>query len=354
MKLTGVVLQAPGLDSLELTVALLLFAVVVLGWGLERYRTTFSKGELGLSLALAFGIALLALAPDVFAGIGELFSIEQRPLAVALIANVTLVFLVLYLFARTRDNKQTIHELTRSLAVEQLSDVERATDPSVFIVIPAYNEASQVADVVAELPERIDGYDVTPVVVSDGSTDGTRRAAAETRALVVEHPINQGQGGALQTGFTIAREHDADIVVTMDADGQHPAEQLDEMIAPIAEGEADYVVGSRYLGTDRSDNGLARQSGIRVFTALINLIAKMNITDCTNGYRAIRGTALKQMTLTEERFSAPELLIEARKSGLRIAEVPVTIEQRAAGETKKPQLGYALGLTRTILVTWLR
>lgn len=354
MTVAGTILQTNGLNSPQLTALLLVVALATLVWGLERYRTTFSKTDLGIAFALFLGISVLALVPDVFAVIGDFFSIEQRPLAVALVANVTLTFLVLLLFARTRDNKMTILALTRSLAVEQLPETDNPSERSVFVVIPAYNEATQVADVVADLPETVDGYDVTPVVVSDGSTDGTRRAAAETRALVVEHPINQGQGGALQTGFRIAREHDADIVVSMDADGQHPADQLDELIAPITNNDADYVIGSRYLGTDRSNNGLTRQAGIRAFTAVINLVAKTDVTDCTNGYRAIRGSSLDELTLTEERFSAPELLIEARKKGLRITEVPVTIKQRATGESKKPQLGYAFGLARTILVTWLR
>jgi len=114
------------------------------------------------------------------------------------------------------------------------------------------------------------------------------------------------------------------------------------------------VMGSRYLGVDRSGNGTVRETGIQFFTRLINLLTKSDITDCTNGFRAIRGSRLEELTLTEERFSAPELIIEARKHGLRIKEIPITIEEREGGETKKPQLGYALGLSRTIFATWIR
>ena len=115
----------------------------------------------------------------------------------------------------------------------------------------------------------------------------------------------------MKTGFEVASRHDADVVVTMDADGQHPPEQLADVVAPIDEDEADYVLGSR-------------------------------------------GSRLDELTLTEERFSAPELIIESRKKGLRIVEVPVTVRERDAGETKKPGIGYALGLARTILATWTR
>jgi len=113
-------------------------------------------------------------------------------------------------------------------------------------------------------------------------------------------------------------------------------------------------MGSRYRETDHSGNGAARQAGIRFFVRLINRVTKSVITDCTNGYRAIRGSEIGKLTLTEERFSTPELIIEARKNGLRIEETPIMIEEREAGETEKPQLGHVFGLRRTILVTWAR
>ncbi|RRJ33841.1 DUF2304 family protein [Halocatena pleomorpha] len=342
-----------GLDSIELTVALLVLSGGVLLWGFERYRTNFSKSEFLVSILLAVGIFAIGLFPDMFDVVGEVLAIDRRPFAISLITNVTLVCLVLLLFARTRSNQQSIATLTRNLAIDQAAN-DDTDSSSVYVVIPAYNEAESIRSVVTSLPDTIGEYVLQPLVVSDGSTDATVERTAATDAIVVDHPINQGQGGALRTGFSIAKQHGADIVVTMDADGQHPVEELSRLIEPIADSEADYVVGSRYTGVDDSNNSATRQFGIRTFTALINVMTKADITDCTNGYRAIRATKLNEMTLSEERFSAPELLIEARKNGLRIKEIPITIAQRAAGETKKPKLGYAFGLTRTIFVTWLR
>lgn len=350
-----IVVETSGLDSIELTVALVVLAVGVLLWGFERYRTNFSKSEFLVSIILSGGIFAIAVFPNVFEQLGEMVAIDRRPFAISLIANVTLVCLVLVLFARTRSNQQSVATLTRNLAIDQATDDPDAdTQPSVYVVVPAYNEAESIRSVVESLPDAIGGYALQPLVVSDGSTDATVERTASTDALVVDHPINQGQGGALRTGFSIAQQRGADVVVTMDADGQHPVEELPQLVEPIIDDEADYVVGSRYTGVDESNNSPTRQLGIRVFTALINVMTKSEITDCTNGYRAIRASKLREMTLSEERFSAPELLIEARKNGLRIQEVPITIAQRAAGETKKPKLGYAFGLTRTIFVTWLR
>lgn len=348
------VLQTSGLDSPTLTAVLVAVAVLTFLWGYRRYRTSFSRTEFTLVTLFAAGVLVLAVFPDLFTLLGTVLRIERRPLVVALVANLVLTALVLYTLARTRDQDVAIAELTRALARQRADPAGDANERTVAVVVPAYNEADHVASVIEALPGSVHGYAVEAIVVSDGSSDGTAERAATTDATVVEHPINQGQGGALKTGFEIARERGAGIVVTVDADGQHPVDRLADLVAPIVDDEADYVVGSRYLGTDGTDNGLGRRAGIRVFTALINLITGRSITDCTSGFRAIRGDRLDEFTLTEERFSAPELLIEAHKNGLRIVEIPVTIGQRAGGETKKPGLRYAFGLARTIVATWIR
>lgn len=354
MSPTAWLLQTQGLDSPTLKAVLVVLAVLTFSWGFWRYRKSFSKGEFALATALAAGILLLAVVPDLFNLLGAVLNIEKRPLVVALIANVVLAGLLLYTLGRTRDQSMALAELTRTLTLEQAPEEGPDADRTITVVIPAYNEAENVGGVVESLPPSVRGYTIQPLVVSDGSADETATRAEAAGATVVEHPLNQGQGGALKTGFEIARQNGADIVVTIDADGQHPIDQLEDLVAPIDEDRADYVVGSRYLGDDRSNNGVVRTSGIRVFTLLITLIADLDITDCTNGFRAIRGSRLDDLTLVEERFSAPEMLIEARKNQLRIVEIPVTIDQRQEGETKKPQLGYAFGLARTIFTTWIR
>jgi hypothetical protein len=342
-----------GLD-VSLTLVFLLVAVLVLAWGFERYRTTFSKTELGVAVLIALGLLTIGVFPAVFVFLAELLNVSQTFRAVQIVVNVVFVFLLLYVISLVNDSQTSVADLTRGLTVQQAELDEDAPENSLYVVIPAYNEADSIGGVLESLPDEVLGYSVRPVVVSDGSEDKTTRAARDYDAIVVEHPLNQGQGGALKTGFEIARRHGAEVVVTMDADGQHPAHHLEDVVSPIANDEADYVLGSRYRGEDESGNSLARRGGIRTFTWLINRMAKTDITDCTNGFRAIRGSRLGELTLTEERFSAPELIIESRKNGLRITEVPVTIREREAGETKKPGLGYAVGLARTIFVTWIR
>jgi hypothetical protein len=342
-----------GLD-VSLTLVFLFVGFAVFAWGFLRYRRTFSRTELGLATLLALGVWTVGVFPNLFVVLAEVLDLSESFRAVQITANVAFVFLLLYVISLVNDNRTAVGDLTRGLTVQQAPTDTETPERSVYVVVPAYNEASTIGEVLSSLPETVRGYAVEPVVVSDGSRDRTTQAAREHDAIVVEHPLNQGQGGALRTGFEVARRHDADVVVTMDADGQHPADQLGDVVAPIDDDEADYVLGSRYRGEDDSGNSLARKGGIRAFTWLINAMANTDITDCTNGFRAIRGSRIGELTLTEERFSAPELIIESRKNGLRITEVPVTILERDAGETKKPGIGYAIGLARTIIVTWIR
>lgn len=328
-------------------------AIAIGFWGVERYRNRFEKRDLVIALAVSGGLLSVAFAPGIYDLAGAVLDIDQRYLVILLFTNLVLFGFLFYLLGLVRAVADELASLTRSLSVDQAPQTDGGLQ-TIFVVIPAYNEGETISSVVSSLPDSIRDYDVQPLVVSDGSVDDTATEAQYNGALVVEHPINQGQGGALKTGFDIAAQNDAGIVVTMDGDGQHSSEELPRLVDPIVADEADFVMGSRYLGVDDSRNGLVRRVGIRFFTCTINMLTKADITDCTNGYRAIRGSMLERLTLTEERFSAPELIIEARKNGLRIEEIPVTVEDRKEGETRKPKLGFALGLTRIILVTWLR
>lgn len=331
----------------------LVFAVVVVLVGFEYHRRYFVKHEFLLLLTLALASLLTGFAPQLYDAFGRLLGVERRPVILSVLANGFLLFLSVYLLAIIRETRGDVSTLTRRLAIREAS-ADNRNGETVYVVVPAFNEASSIRSVVSELPEHVLGFDLVPVIVSDGSTDGTFERADVERSIVVEHPLNLGQGNALKTGFDIALEHDADVVVTMDGDGQHPIAHIEDLLEPIDEDRADYVIGSRYIGDDRSGNGPVRTLGIRALSRLINVLTKLDVTDCTNGYRAIRGADLGELSLVEGRFSAPELLIEARKNGLRISEVPVTIEERQFGESKKPRLWYAIGLFRTIVITWLR
>jgi glycosyltransferase involved in cell wall biosynthesis len=239
-----------------------------------------------------------------------------------------------------------------ALARVQEADTDPFSEPTIAIIIAALDEEDAIGAVLDDLPRELCGHRVTPIVVVDGGTDDTAGVVQRAGYTALRHEVNRGQGDALVTGFTLALERKAAIVVTMDADGQHQPGELPQLIEPILAGDADYVQGSRYLG-EYDDAGGARDVGIRAFTALVNVASGAGVTDCTNGFRAIRGDALARLRLEEPRFSASELIIESSRQGLRILEVPVHIQTRSHGESKKPRrLGYPIGYFGAVVRTW--
>jgi glycosyltransferase involved in cell wall biosynthesis len=166
--------------------------------------------------------------------------------------------------------------------------------------------------------------------------------------------MNSGQGAALQTGYLVAERVGVDVVVTLDADGQHDPSQIERLVAPIVEQRADFVVGSRRMG-DYERESRTRDAGISLFTRLINLVGRTHVSDVANGYRAIRASRLAEIAFTEDQFHNPELLLGATRAGLGVLDVPVTIRLRTAGHSKKgTSLRYGLGFLRVMLKTWLR
>jgi glycosyltransferase involved in cell wall biosynthesis len=252
---------------------------------------------------------------------------------------------------RYRELDRAFGNLVVALALADSVEPVAADVPLVSVVIPAYNEADAIMGVLRTLPTELAGYRVEPVVVVDGATDGTERVVDAAGFVSIKLGVNRGQGDALRAGFAYALRRGAAIVMTMDADGQHRSEEMIDLVKPIVAGEADYVQGSRFLGS-ADDAGGARGIGIRLFTRAINAVTRLGITDCTNGFRAIRADALARLQLEEPRFSGAEILIEAARRDLRVLEVPVHIRARSHGMSKKPaRLGYPLGFLGALVRT---
>jgi len=208
-------------------------------------------------------------------------------------------------------------------APDQLPD--RPNTPHVWAVIAAYNEASRLDATLRNLRSQ----QVSVVVVDDGSRDQTRRVALAHDVWVLRHLINCGQGAALQTGMDFAIRQGADIIVTFDADGQHSAEDLPRLIAPIVSGAADVALGSRFLGKTVNlpwTRWLVLKLGV-IFT---RIFSNIRVTDAHNGYRAFSRRAAEHIRITQNRMAhASEILDRIREHELRFVEVPVTIHYTA-------------------------
>lgn len=187
-------------------------------------------------------------------------------------------------------------------------------------VIPAYNEERFIGSVVLKARKYVE----TVIVVDDGSTDDTGEIARAAGAVVLRHERNLGKGAALNTGFEKARELGAEAIVTVDGDGQHLIEEMPLLLAPVLRGEADIVVGSRYLER-RPSMPLHRIWGHRVFTFLTNLLSGVRVTDSQSGFRAFSPRAVKALPFSSRGFSVEsEMQFLAREYDLRMVEVPIT------------------------------
>lgn len=213
-------------------------------------------------------------------------------------------------------------------------------DRSAWVVIAAYNEARVIERVIADLRRR--GYPV--VVVDDGSADATAEIAEHAGAVVIRHPVNLGQGAALQTGIEFALVRGADFVVTFDADGQHRADDIMGLLKALTDNDADFALGSRFLGTS-IDLPTSRRALLKAATLFTRLTTGMRVTDTHNGLRAMTRRGARRITLRQNRMAhASELLEQIARSGLRYVEVPVTIEYSAYSLAKGQKLSDSLAI----------
>ncbi len=226
--------------------------------------------------------------------------------------------------------------------------------PPVAIVIAAYNEQGVLGSVVDALPATLCGLSTAAVVVSDGSRDETVAEGREHGALVADVPVNRGQGAALRLGYRLAREGGAQYIVTTDADGQYNPAEMERVLAPVVAGDADFVTGSRKLGSQETKDPV-RRLGTWVFATTISLLTGTHITDSSFGLRAMRAEVTGAVRLEQPQYQSSELLIAVLARGFRVIEVPATIHKRQVGQSKKGHNAiYGLHYARVVGGTWWR
>ena len=209
-------------------------------------------------------------------------------------------------------------------------------DTKVVAIIPARNEERFIGSVI--LMAHMIAKSV--VVIDDGSNDHTRDISEAAKAMTISHAYNMGKGAALNTGFKIARELGAEVAVTMDADGQHLPDEMETLLEPIVQGEADVVIGSRYLG-DWKSIPWHRVVGHTIFNFVTNRLSGTRITDTQSGFRAFSKNAIEVMCFSSAGFSVEsEIQFIAKRERLRILEVPITA--RYLDRPKRSALAHGL------------
>jgi hypothetical protein len=336
----------------------LIAAVAIVAYALIRRRSLRNVDVLIL-LAAGLGLAIVS-GTEITDKLLSAFSFQKgnggRILGLAVFAIFILFLLVLRAVSQASRNSRQLSAVLEGLAWEEFrqANLPERFRGKIAILVPAYNEAENIGHVLDRMPVEVCGVETAVLVVDDGSRDGTGDVAAGHGAIVARHVINRGGGAALRTGYRLMVDSGAEIVVTLDADGQHLPSEMERLVKPVLDGEVDVAHGSRVLG-QTAGNHFARELGIVFFNRLVSLITRTHVTDCSNGYRAVRTTVLPQLVLRQEQFHTSEFMIEAIKRGIPAKEIPITVEQRLHGHSKKPAVvRYGLGFANAIVRTWLR
>ncbi|MFX0206998.1 MAG: glycosyltransferase family 2 protein [Candidatus Hodarchaeota archaeon] len=204
--------------------------------------------------------------------------------------------------------------------------------PLIVACIPAFNEERTIGGVVVRAMKHVDRV----VVCDDGSVDLTAEIAGGLGAMVVRHERNKGYGAALKSSFREASRLGADVVVTLDGDGQHDPREIPRLLERLQKGDVGIVIGSRFLEGGSSDSPKWREAGIKMITDLTSN-DKFKLTDAQSGFRAYSSEALESIILTEEGMGvSTEILLKAGENGLIIAEVPVSISYPEGSSTHNP------------------
>jgi hypothetical protein len=336
----------------------LIAATILILFAILRRRSLRNLDVLILVLA-GLGLALVA-GTEITDALLERFSFRRgnggRILGLAVFAIFILFALILRALAETARLSRQLSGALEGIAWEEFraAGMPERFRGKVAVLIPAYNEAESIGHVLEQIPPEVCGLSTAVLVVDDGSRDGTGEAAKGHGAAVARHVVNRGGGAALRTGYRLMSDSKAEVVVTLDADGQHLPAEMPRLVQPVLDGEVDMAHGSRVLGqADR--NHFARELGIVFFNRVVSLITRTKVSDCSNGYRAVRTSVLPQLVLRQEQFHTSEFMIEAIKRGIPAKEVPVTVVKRLHGHSKKPAVvRYGLGFANAIVRTWLR
>lgn len=228
-----------------------------------------------------------------------------------------------------------------------MSDSVTDGDPYIIVCVPAYNEAKNIANIV--MAAKAHANEV--VVCDDGSSDYTDEKAAEAGATVIKHPVNRGYGAAIKTLFRAAKERGADIMVTLDSDGQHNPGHIPLMTRPILDEGYDVVIGSRFLNNeDRNKVPAYRSFGIKAITKLMQITSNRHLTDAQSGFRAYSKNALSKIDLTEEGMAvSTEILMRAGQSNLHIKEVPISVRYDVDDASTHNPILHGVGIVLTII-----
>lgn len=202
----------------------------------------------------------------------------------------------------------------------------------ILVVIPAYNEASNISNVVLELKEKYPQADY--LIINDCSTDNTQEICKKNHFTYISLPTNLGIGGAVQTGYKYAADLEYDIVVQHDGDGQHDPGYLADAVSAVIKGDADMVIGSRFINNEGFQSSGLRRVGIKFISHVVKMCSGARVLDVTSGFRVVNKKYTKLFAQDyPQDYPEPEAIVMAKLNGATIKEVPVVMRERESGKS---------------------
>jgi hypothetical protein len=331
-------------------------AIVVSSYRLFLHKELSFDFFLFWSLAGIF-LFIMALFPRFLDLVRRFFDPgNQSANFVFIISILALLMLVMKISILVREahlgqERSTQRQALINFRLENAGRVVRKND--VLVKLAAFNESENIREVLGEMPE---GVDV--LVIDDGSTDNTGEVAQEYGAMVIRHSINLGQGSADISGFMYALDEGYEIVIEMDADGQHDPQDITHFVEAMRESDADVITGSRVLGSTDKNYSQLRSFFLPYYTKLLNSLTGYNLTDSMCGFKAFRMSTVRKDReifdeVIESQYLASELYIRLSHREYKITEIPIHIGARGAGMSRKGTFRYGLRVLRIMLRVWL-
>ncbi|PJB33527.1 MAG: hypothetical protein CO107_15470 [Deltaproteobacteria bacterium CG_4_9_14_3_um_filter_51_14] len=334
--------------------------IVLLLWAFFRFRKALiARSEALLAFLFSTCLVLVSIFPASVNLAAQILALDNRQfgrIIVLLVGSNLLLWVLLFSlrgkeYRRAREMDLLLRRLTLERFLDKGGDRHIA---ALTVVIPALDEAENLKELLPRMPKEVNGKKIGVLVVDDGSKDNTIEVVRGLGHGVISNLFNRGGGASLRLGYDTAKTGGAELVITMDGDGQHLPEEIPALVTPILEDKTDFVIGSRVMGTREKDS-LVRWMGIHFFNGIINVLAGTKITDCSNGFRAFKVSELERVLLVQDQFHTAELIIDAARKGIRIMEVPITVKRRLSGRSKKGKnLSYGVNFARSIFKSWWR
>jgi glycosyltransferase involved in cell wall biosynthesis len=230
----------------------------------------------------------------------------------------------------------------------------RKNEMLLSVVIPIFNEEPTIGDVITRLKATLQksGLNHELIVVDDCSADRSLEISRSHGTRVYSLKQHMGKGYALRVGFIKAK---GEIIVTIDSDGSHRPEELPLLLAPVLRGEADFVIGSRFLNNEPTSAKKLNASGVRLFNALIKFLTRTEVTDSQSGYRVIKAEIVKATRLVSGGYEIEsEMLVKTARRGFRVKEVPISFEQRTYGRSRLDPMMDGFRILLSIVEAYMR